>query len=256
MAAETSSTIATQAVSRVGRFAFRFRDYLAPTGLVLILAFSRPLAPFGDENLDRWLDLLGFLVASVGQAIRVTCIGYAYIQRGGEGKQLAAPVLVCEGIYAHSRNPMYLGNFLLLAGLALIYNSPLVYLVGLPLYYGGILSIIRAEEEFLRQKFGSAYEEYCARVPRFLPNLGGLGETLGSMRFDWRRVLRKEYGTTFAWMSVGLVLVAWERIVRLGFDQARPSLDHLATAFIPLFAAWIVVRRLKKRGMLESTPPK
>ena len=93
--------ISMQAVIRVGRFAFRFRDYLAPAGLVLILVLSRPRAPFGSEELDRWLDLIGVLVASVGQAIRATCIGYAYIVRGGVEKELAAPTLVCEGIYAH-----------------------------------------------------------------------------------------------------------------------------------------------------------
>ena len=250
--AASGSAAAAQAVSRVGRFAFRFRDYLAPAGLLIILALSRPLAPFGSEELDRRLDLLGFLVASLGQAIRVTCIGFAYIVRGGIGKNLAAPKLVSAGFYAHSRNPMYLGNFLLLAGLALMYNAPLVYFVALPLYYAGILSIIRAEEEFLRGKFGPQYDDYCARVPRFLPKLRGLGQTFGSMRFDWRRVLRKEYGTTFAWISVSMLIVAWERVTRLGFDAARPTLQRLALGFIPVFAAWFVVRRLKKTKLLHS----
>jgi protein-S-isoprenylcysteine O-methyltransferase Ste14 len=247
-----SSSAAVQAVSRVGRFAFRFRDYLAPAGLVLILVFSRPLAPFGSEEADRWLDLFGFLVASLGQAIRATCIGFAYIVRGGVGKSLAAPKLVCEGLYAHSRNPMYLGNFLLLAGIAIIYNNPLVYLIGLPLYYGGILSIIKAEEEFLRGKFGQEYDDYCASVPRFFPKLPGLGRTFQSMHFDWRRVLRKEYGTTFAWLSVSLLLVAWERVSRLGLDAARPTLIRAAVAFVMVFAAWFGVRRLKKRGLLDT----
>ena len=51
-----------------------------------------------------------------GQAVRVMVIGYAYIQRGGVNKQLAARSPGREGVYAHSRNPMYVGNFLLLAG--------------------------------------------------------------------------------------------------------------------------------------------
>lgn len=252
MGAAVAAGSAGNLVARVGRFAFRFRDYLAPAGLVLILVASRPLAPFGDEQLDRWLDLFGFLVASLGQTIRATCIGYAYIVRGGVGKELAAPKLVCEGIYAHSRNPMYLGNFLLLAGIAILYNAPLVYLVALPLYYGAILSIVHAEESFLRQKFGAEYDDYCARVPRFLPKLRGLRNTLGSMRFNWRRVLRKEYGTTFAWLSVSLLVVAWERIERLGFALARPSLVRLAVGFLLVFLFWMGARRLKKSGRLDS----
>jgi hypothetical protein len=169
--------------------------------------------------------------------------------RGGANKRLAAPKLVCEGFYAHSRNPMYLGNFMLLAGLAIIYNSVWVYLLGLPLFYGGLLSIVKAEEEFLAKEFGDDYTRYCSTTNRFFPRLAGLRDTLGQMQFDWKRVLRKEYGTTLAWTSTALVLMAWERYY---FGARMSQLLPFLVAWLFIFAAWGVVRFMKKTGRLRS----
>jgi protein-S-isoprenylcysteine O-methyltransferase Ste14 len=240
------------AVNRVGRFVFRFRDYLAPLGLVVIFVVSRPRPALGSERVDWWVDAFGLLVALLGQAIRVSVIGYAYIRRGGAEKQLAAPKLVCEGLYAHSRNPMYVGNFLLLAGLAIIYHSPLVYLVVLPLYVLGILSIVEAEEAFLRGKFGAEYEDYCRRVNRFLPNLHGLRTTVRGLQFDWRRVVRKEYGTTFAWLSTSLAFIAVEHLSWHGLEEAGQVLIGLAVAWLVIALFYATARWLKKRGHLAS----
>lgn len=242
----------TAAFDRLGRFVFRYRDYLVPAGLLVVLVLTRPQAPFGSERADAWLDALGFLVAATGQALRVLVIGYAYIQRGGANKQLSAPNLVCEGFYAHSRNPMYVGNFLLLLGLCVIYNSAWVYFVGLSAVAIGLLAIVKAEENYLSQRFGAEYAAYCQQVNRFVPRLHGLRATMRGMRFDWRRVLRKEYGTTFAWLSAGFFLVAWERLVRLGWASAAPQLHRLAAVYAPIPLAYGVVRWLKKSGRLRS----
>jgi protein-S-isoprenylcysteine O-methyltransferase Ste14 len=239
-------------VQQLGRFAFRFRDYLTPAALVLILAFTLPEHPFGSPAVNRWVDALGFLVAASGQALRVLVIGYAYIVRGGVGKQLAAPKLVCEGFYAHSRNPMYVGNVLLLVGLAIIYNSRWVYILVLPAFLGGLLAIVKAEEQFLAAKFGHEYDEYCQRVNRFLPNLRGLRGTMAEMQFDWKRVLRKEYGTTFAWLSAALFLLIWERLVHFGYSGAHTTINLLLLAYVPLVAAYATVRWLKKTRRLNS----
>lgn len=242
----------TALVSWVGRFVFKYRDYLAPAVGILILAYVRPRPLFGSERADRWLDLAGVLVALTGQSIRATVIGYAYIVRGGAKKQLAAPRLVREGFYAHSRNPMYMGNFLLLLGLALIYNAPLVYLVGLPACVGGLWAIVRSEEEFLRGKFGAEYDDYCRTVNRFLPDIRGLRQTLSGMHFDWRRVLRKEYGTTFAWISTAIVFMGFERVSWHGLAQSTPALRTLGSVWLALGVCYLAVRWLKKSGRLAS----
>jgi protein-S-isoprenylcysteine O-methyltransferase Ste14 len=238
--------------AQLGRIVFRYRDVLVPILLLALLIVARPHAPFGSESLDHALDAIGFLIAATGQALRITVIGFAYIQRGGANKQLSAPTLVCEGFYAHCRNPMYVGDFLLFIGLAVIYNSPLVYCVVLPIVATVLVAMVSAEETFLRQRFGAEYEAYCRRVNRFIPRLRGLRETTREMRFDWRRVLRKEYGTTFAWVSAAFALMAWERIVRLGFSPAQPELQGLLYLYLPIPVLYGVARWLKLSGRLSS----
>ncbi|HUI26310.1 MAG TPA: isoprenylcysteine carboxylmethyltransferase family protein [Candidatus Kryptonia bacterium] len=239
-------------VRSVGRFVFRFRDYLAPAGLAMILVLTHPEQLFGNEQADTFEDVFGVLLCLIGQAVRVTVIGYAYIVRGGANKQLHAPKLVCEGFYAHSRNPMYVGNFLLLGGLAVIYNSRWVYLIAMPLFIGGIMSIIRAEEGFLHEKFGAEYEDYCRRVNRFWPRLQGLRQTLAPMTFDWKRVLRKEYGTTFAWVSAAMFLETWEHLFKFGYRRDPLKFHLLAAAWVVLLLAYGTVRFLKKTHRLDS----
>jgi len=241
------------AFTAVGRFFFRYRNYLAPVGVLLVLVASEPCQFLWSEPADRVWDALGLLVALLGQTVRLLTIGLAYIKRGGRDRQLEAKRLVCEGVYAHTRNPMYVGNFLLLTGLAMIYNSVLGYLVALPVYVGAILAIIGSEEDFLRGKFGAEYDDYCRRVPRFVPRLEGVGRTLATMPFDWRQVITKEYGTTFAWLSVALALLAREQVAWHGVAASRTALLRLGLTWLVVAALWATARWLKKSRRLR--PP-
>ena len=112
------------------------------------------------------------------------------------------------------------------------------------------MAIIRSEEEFLKGKFGSEYEDYCRRVNRFLPRLHGLRATLAGLHFDWRRVVRKEYGTTFAWISVALLLIGWEQLHWYG-SAAYGTVRWLAVAWLVVVSLYSVARWLKKTRRLH-----
>jgi len=78
--------------------------------------------------------------------------------------------LLTEGIYSRVRNPRYIEALLWVTAYALFANYLGAYLVValcLPLIY----FVVRLEERELRERFGTAYEEYCRRVPRFVPKL-------------------------------------------------------------------------------------
>jgi len=241
----------TPCVERLGQVFFGFRDYLTPVGLAITLLVSRPQPFLGSPRADGWLDLVGIAVAALGQSLRIAVIGYAYIRRGGIDKRIAAPLLVREGFYGHSRNPMYVGNFGLLLGLSLVYNAPVVYLVILPAFVFAIWTIIRAEERFLADKFGADYQAYSREVPRLLPRLRGLRETMAGMHFDWKRVLRKEYTTTFNWLTAVLWIIGYERVLWGGFDASRPLLLGLACVQALLLVGWGIARWLKKTRRIK-----
>ena len=190
------------ALVRAGQFCFRYRGYLLP--IAVLLLFIPGPALFGDPLVAG---TIGLVIALLGQLLRVATIGLAYIIRGGRNHQVYAEDLVTQGLYSHCRNPMYVANFFLTLGLGFTSNS-LVFLVsGLLISAAMHYAIVAAEEDFLSKKFGEEYERYRNRVPRWHVRLAGLLHTVRTMRFDWHRVLVKEYASSFDWLSAAALLV-------------------------------------------------
>lgn len=226
---------------RIGQWLFRWRNALFPLVLLALLGGFRPDTPAG-ASVD-WLDLVGLGVALAGQALRVAVIGYAYIRRGGKGGQVYATRLVTEGFFAHCRNPLYLGNLLVLLGLFMLHNTPWVYLLGGGFFVLAYSAIVAAEEAYLRQKFGELYTEYCRRVNRWLPDLRGLARSMDAMRFDWRRVVVKEYGSAYAWTAGAVLLLVYQR----GAQLTGRTVVVAASALVLLTLGWGLARYYKKR---------
>ncbi|MFM7621825.1 MAG: methyltransferase family protein, partial [Alphaproteobacteria bacterium] len=121
----------------------------------------------------------------------------AYIKRGGLNKEVYANTLVTEGYFGLCRNPLYVGNMLIYAGLFVFHGNPIVMVVGIALYWFIYESIIAAEEYFLKQKFGPAYEAYCRAVPRWIPDFRRYTQSLQGMTFHFQRCLTKDYTTIY-----------------------------------------------------------
>jgi protein-S-isoprenylcysteine O-methyltransferase Ste14 len=228
----------------LGDFSFRYRGYLLPVAVILLLLPSPRL--FANPATAG---ALGFAVAVMGQAVRVLTIGLAYIIRGGKNHRVYAEELVTSGLYSHCRNPMYVGNFFLLLGLAIASNSWVFALVGVPLSLGMHKAIVAAEENFLRNKFGAQFEAYCARVSRWVPRLSGLIATVRGMQFDWRRVVMKEYRAGFDWFSATAVVV----LLKL-FQSSLLDDDPGLTTLMVLVIAMRCVLWMASRQM-NRTPP-
>ena len=149
---------------RSGHFFFRYRDAILPGILLTLLLLTRPRRPFDSDELDGVMDAFGLLVICAGQVLRIGTIGYAYIVRGGKDRRVYAEGLVTSGLFGTSRNPLYLGNLLIYAGLLIVWNNPWVYVVGGPFFVFLYRAIVAAEEEFLHAKFGPGFERYCRDV--------------------------------------------------------------------------------------------
>lgn len=76
--------------------------------------------------------------------------------------------LVTSGVFRLTRNPMYLAMFAEVLGLALILRNPLA-LIG-PLLFPVVVTLLQIipEERALKLKFGARYQDYCARVRRWI----------------------------------------------------------------------------------------
>jgi protein-S-isoprenylcysteine O-methyltransferase Ste14 len=75
--------------------------------------------------------------------------------------------MIQTGIYRWSRNPIYLADAMILAGIALRWDAASLLLV--PLFMAMIrVRFINGEEAVMRQRFGANYEAYALRVRRWL----------------------------------------------------------------------------------------
>lgn len=231
----------------LGNFFFRTRNFIFPFALLMVLLPGPRLA-----ESDLAAALLGLAVAFAGQLVRAGTIGLVYIVRGGKDRRVYANNLVTEGVFAHCRNPLYDGNLLIFAGMAITSNSWTSVLVMVSAALFVYRTIVAAEENYLRGRFGTAFDEYCARVPRFLPDLSGIRETFAAMDFHWRRLVVKEYGTTFAWVTGWCAIVAYNlwRHDELG---VHPWLVAMLQAVVAAaIVGWTVARYLKKSRRLVA----
>ena len=237
---------------RCGRFFFARRDFVFTAVFLVILLFSTPRPFLDDPAADAWMNTAGFLIALAGQALRALVIGLAYIRRGGKDRRIYAETLVQDGFFAHSRNPLYVGNMLVYLGLFVMLNSVAGWFLGVPFFLFAYLAITAAEEDYLAGRFGLVYEEYRRRVPRFVPDPRGLGVTLRGMHFDWKRLIRKEYGSTFAWMTVALAVLVREGVAWHGWGVAGASSARVLPVWGVLVVAYGLARFLKKTRRLAD----
>jgi protein-S-isoprenylcysteine O-methyltransferase Ste14 len=242
-----ASHVSQPMLTAAGNFLFRYRNSLFPIACVLL--FLPGPDPFPDPLQAA---AFGAVIAALGQIVRAATIGLRYVIRGGQNRRVYAEDLVTDGIYSHTRNPMYVGNLLIMIGVAIASNSWVTIAVAVPLGLFMYASIVAAEEDYLQQRFGAAFTAYCRDVPRWVPRLTGLTTTLRSMQFRWRRVIAKEYGTPFGWISV-LVLIALYNVWMSGrWDARSEDIWHLELILLITTVVWAVAFILKRRGTLVA----
>jgi protein-S-isoprenylcysteine O-methyltransferase Ste14 len=112
-------------------------------------------------SLGGVLTLLGALC--IASAIPAMLSGHGTLNTAG-----SSAALVTSGPYRYSRNPMYVGLALLYLGLATLFAVVWAVFLIVPLILYTQRGVIIPEERYLRQAFGEAYRDYCARVRRWL----------------------------------------------------------------------------------------
>ena len=134
-------------------------------GLALDQALPLPLT-LPEAALIRWTGGGGLIV--VGLAIMAA--GVRNFSRAATPVRSSQPVraLVTTGIHGWSRNPIYVGMFLLYAGIGIAARSPWVLILALPLLIIVSYGVVAREEAYLERRFGDAYRDYKVHVRRWL----------------------------------------------------------------------------------------
>ena len=136
---------------------------------------------------------IGGVIAVLGLLIRAWSSGH--IRKNQE--------LAVSGPYALTRNPLYLGSFVLGLGFTIASGVWWLGLLFIALFLGIYLPVMRVEAEDLQAIFGERYLDYARRVPLFFPR--PRAKFAGDVKFDKNLYLRyREYraalGSAFAWL--------------------------------------------------------
>lgn len=198
-----------------GAFLFRWRSYLPLliTPLLIVVFFDSQYTQrlFGD-HFDTFWEALCILVSFAGFLVR--CLVAGYVPKGTSGRnvtQQVAESLNTLGMYSVVRNPLYLGNYLIILGLLLFTQVWWFVLLGSATFWIYYERMIFAEEEYLRQKFGPAFTEWAAKTPVFVPKFRNWKQP--QLPFAWKTVLRREHSSFFGMISaltaLGVVADLW-----------------------------------------------
>lgn len=193
----------------LAQLAFRHRSVLLliPVAPVIVWA-TQAGPPAGQELVAAGL---GAALALLGGALRVWAV--RAIGKRARVRHAGAKELLVAGPYARVRNPLYVANTAIVAGLALVAGGgpwALAVLVATLCVYA---LVVRHEEEQLVGLFGAEYDEYRARVPRWLPRLRAATSDEVTP-WPWSDVLRREAGL-IAGLPLALVAIGLERAGRL-----------------------------------------
>lgn len=124
--------------------------------------------PFRIPGGDLAHAITGASLVLGGLAIGIT--GIRNFTRAGTPVRSVHPTqaLVTTGIHGRTRNPIYIGMFLVYLGLAVAAHSPWALLLTVPLALLIRWGVVAREEAYLERRFGGAYLEYKSRVRRWL----------------------------------------------------------------------------------------
>ncbi|HZL40722.1 MAG TPA: isoprenylcysteine carboxylmethyltransferase family protein [Pseudolabrys sp.] len=111
--------------------------------------------------------VLGVLLVAAGCALPISARSIFVGLGTNVNPFKPARALATGGVYAHVRNPMYLGMALIVAGLGIALASDWTLVMLLPAMLVIHFGVVAREERYLEAKFGEAYRQYKAHVPRY-----------------------------------------------------------------------------------------
>lgn len=174
---------------RGGTWIQRWRVPLGFLCAIIFIIFARPNA----VTLT-----IGVLISLLGLLLRSWAAGH--IRKNSE--------LATSGPYAYTRNPLYLGSFLMGVGFTVGSGWWPLGVVFALLFVGIYLPVMRVESGTLAKLFGEAFQGYAREVPLFLPRLSPYRHVDNRTGFDKRLYMRyREYRAALGLLAAWGVLI-------------------------------------------------
>ncbi|MBN2713517.1 MAG: DUF1295 domain-containing protein [Planctomycetes bacterium] len=235
---------------RRGQWLFRWRSIfplvLVPF-LIYALTFGEIMESEYGERFEENLHIICALIALAGLFVRGFTIGYTPSGTSGRNvRKQQASVLNTTGIYSITRNPLYLGNFLIWLGILIFTQNLIVVAVGCLFFFLVYRKIIKAEESFLESTFGEEYTLWREKTPCIIPGFGLWRAP--DRKFSWQRLLRREYASIFATIFTFCII----EIFQESFEHGELSVSTESICWFAIGGVfYLAVRQAKKMKLLR-----
>jgi len=185
---------------------------------------------------DNVCTFLGVICLLKGTYLRMAARGYKKeFSNKGHG-------LVTDGLYTLTRNPMYLGTFLIGSGFLLIVWPWWFWVIFSVFFFLRFNKQIVAEEAHLSQLFGEQYKKYCQKTPQFFPSVKGMIYLKMAYVFPWKMCWStKERLGLLGWptLAFGLKIIQ-QYVVFQAVDVVR--LIYIFLLAIAVFVLGLILR--------------
>jgi protein-S-isoprenylcysteine O-methyltransferase Ste14 len=226
-----------------GNWLFKRRSWLPVfmivAGIIMMYLGNRQAILFDMRD-----ELIFLGVSLLGEIIRIVTVGFAPKNTSGRNtvNGQIADELNTSAIYSIIRHPLYLGNFFMWLGPVLFLRSVSFTIVFILLYWLYYERIMFAEEQFLRRKFGEAYDKWSEKVSSIIP--WSVNFIPSRLSFSIRNVLKREYNS---FINIFAIFTLMD-LFRNYFLSGRIYLTEMwIYLMIGSFVIWIVVRTIHKQ---------
>ncbi|SMC75890.1 methyltransferase family protein [Moheibacter sediminis] len=232
-----------------GNWLFTYRSFLPIIILLIGTVFYLrtelyPETFFLEETpYEIYFERLCLFISLFGLVIRIYTVGHTSANTSGRNTtEQIADSINTTGIYSLVRHPLYLGNFFMWLGIALLCGNIWFVIIFCLFYWVYYERIMFAEEQFLRKKFGENYIEWSEKTPAFIPNLKFKNFVKPGLQFSWKKVLKKEKNGLAA---VFLIFAFFDVIGEL--IERHTHFDYfLILVCIATFFLYLILKYLKK----------
>jgi protein-S-isoprenylcysteine O-methyltransferase Ste14 len=196
----TPSAAEQRSAARWGGVLFRNRSWLpVPFLLVALLVPAHPTV---------WHWIVATVLIVIGEWIRLAGVAAAGTVTRRRSRNVQR--LVNYGIFGWTRNPLYVGNFLIWMGFVIASGVVWFLPIAIVIFAVEYTLIVAYEEGVLESIFGAEYLEYKQRTPRWFPGKPAVKET---GQHDWAESWRSEISTFMQYVALIVAFYIKQRIV-------------------------------------------
>lgn len=232
-----------------GNFLFKHRSYLPLTVIPAALwvtylsVYSYP-DMFSNQRITL-PEICCLLCCFTGLLIRVITVAFTPANTSGRNTShgQVADVLNSNGMYSMVRHPLYLGNYFMWLGIAVLTANiyfVIIFSLAYWLYYERIMY---AEEQFLTRKFGQLYLDWASGTPAFLPAFKKW--TRSNLTFSWKKAVSKEKNGVLAVFLLMFIWNCFTHRITTGHWMTEKSWTVIALAVSAGY--YLIIKLIDKR---------